>query len=355
MEVSIVDSTQQLKWEVTKEEFDNCVYPQSFKSPEVNVTIGNKKSKWIMRMYPQGYKDETKNNVYVVLEMLPGNMKYTVEFIMQIRGPNGSSFFPEPVEKLYANTINPAGYGKSFVSVFDGNGTWNNRATMVPFGPTENVNGLFEKFKNKIKVVATLIIYVEGKDYIHHKETSRNFMANHRSISELGMFSDLTIICGNKEFKSHRVLLASMSKIFKTMLTNEMFLESQEKSVKIDDSSPDIVEAMLFFMSNGVIPRDIHAKAFGLLYLADKYELQDLLKACEKSLVDNMTVENVIETLIIIDLHIPKSENRQKIIDFMKSNATEVTEVKDWIKFVLKYPNLVTEVVRSFAPKTLSG
>jgi hypothetical protein len=38
-------------------------------------------------------------------------------------------------------------------------------------------------------------------------------------------FSDLILVCQGKEIKAHRLMLAARSEVFKTMLTNEEFIE----------------------------------------------------------------------------------------------------------------------------------
>jgi len=353
-EVSVVDSTQRLKWVVSKEAFDNCVFPQRLTSPVFSVHVGKQKSKWEMTMCPNGYCERNKGDVLLGLRLhpvRPGDVKYTVQCVLGVKSKD--AFHPDTVEDLYANKGIMEKEGKLVTKVFNGNATQEERKVQVEtkkFGSKKNFRKRYLS-ENKFTLVATLVIYVEGVNYIHHRELARNFMANHRSMSDLDMFSDFMIVCKEKQFKCHRNVLASMSMIFNTMITNNCFLESTEKVVEIVDSSPDVVEAMLFFMTNGIIPHDIDAKAFDLITLANKYDLPDLKKACERSLVNNMTVENVIETLIIIDLYIPQSVNRPKIIEFVKSNAIEVTEAEDWTKFVQNYPKLVTEVFRELALK----
>jgi hypothetical protein len=106
---------------------------------------------------------------------------------------------------------------------------------------------------------------------------------------------------------------------------------------------------MLYFMTNGVIPRNINDIALDLIHLAEKYDLQDLMKACERSLANNITVEKVIDALVTLDLYNPASAFRKDVIQFIKNNVKEVTKTKDWTKFVQNYPNLVTEVVLSMS------
>merc|ERR1719186_1389359 len=128
--------------------------------------------------------------------------------------------------------------------------------------------------ENKITVVATLRIYVDRNEHIKKREREKNFVSSLRSISDLDSLADFTIICGGREFKCHRNILASMSTVFRAMLLNLQFVEGNENSVTIEDSSPDIVETMLEFMAKGVAPRDIDEKAIDLIALANKYDLQ---------------------------------------------------------------------------------
>ena len=69
-----------------------------------------------------------------------------------------------------------------------------------------------------------------------------------------------------------------------------------------------------------------------------------MIKICENSLVNNLTAESVIKTLIAIDLHVPNSKHRQKILDFIKAKAAEVVKSSYWKEFYVKYPDLVTEI-----------
>ena len=73
------------------------------------------------------------------------------------------------------------------------------------------------------------------------------------------------------------------------------------------------------------------------------------MEICESSLVDNLTAESVIETLIAIDLHFPNSQHRQKILDFIKDEAAQVVKSSHWKTFLVKYPDLVAEIVLSLA------
>ena len=77
------------------------------------------------------------------------------------------------------------------------------------------------------------------------------------------------------------------------------------------------------------------------------YRLDLLTVACETSLLNNLTPDNAVETLITIDKlkHISKQEHRLKVLAYIKKEADEVVKSKDWKKFVQNYPDLVTEIV----------
>ena len=71
--------------------------------------------------------------------------------------------------------------------------------------------------------------------------------------------------------------------------------------MRIPDASSTSVEAMVKFMYTGCVPANISDMVADLLHLADKYGLECLKKACEKTLADDLTVENAINTIILTD------------------------------------------------------
>ena len=118
--------------------------------------------------------------------------------------------------------------------------------------------------------------------------------------------------------------------------------------MEINDSSPEIVEALLEFMSKGQIPSDIDI-SMELIQKADLYGLDLLTKACVASMVKNLSSDNALEVLIIVDKlnYVPKPEHRQKIVAFIKKEANQVAKSNDWERFLQNYPSLVTEIFLS--------
>ena len=120
--------------------------------------------------------------------------------------------------------------------------------------------------------------------------------------------------------------------------------------MKIEDASPEIVEALLHFMSQGLIPSDIDEKAVDLLELADMYEIELLSEVCLDSMVDNLSADNALQTFVTVDKleHISNTDQRDKILDFIKKEKTHIVKGESWETFQKSYPSLVTEIILSF-------
>lgn len=85
------------------------------------------------------------------------------------------------------------------------------------------------------------------------------------------------IKCGEKEFKVHKIVLASQSPVFEKTLVTDM----REKSgiIDIPDTDP-AVEDLLVFIYKGTAP-NLSTLARELLLLARMYEMSHLSELCE--------------------------------------------------------------------------
>jgi len=341
--VSMVDSTVRLEWEVTKEEFDNCEFNEVISSPvyKVPTGTGDEQSEWVISLYPKGDDEESKDEVQAYLQLdsfIEEDVVFNVKFLIEVKTPTG--FWPTDfVKALYDK--NAAGVDMS-TSIFRmGKSMYGH-----PLCTTKKFSEMF--IQNKITVVATMAIFMEGELYLKHRNIAEEFVRDMRSMPELDMFYDLTVICGDQRLKSNKALLASRSWVFRAMLETDM-IEKMKGEIIIKDVKPDIMKDLLDFLSNGLIPDDLDTKAVEMMHVAQKYKLDGLTEACENSLINNLSVVNVINTLINVDLYVPRSEHREKILDFINSKAAEVIETEDWMKFVQNYPKLVTELYKRLA------
>ena len=74
--------------------------------------------------------------------------------------------------------------------------------------------------------------------------------------------------------------------------------ETENNEMRIGEVSTESVQGMVDFIYTGTIPANIGNLVGDLLHLADKYGLSCLKMACEKSLMDDLVVENAINTII---------------------------------------------------------
>jgi len=313
-----VDSPIRLRWEVTKQEFDNCEeFQNRLTSPKYTVRIGQNDVDWSVGLY-----QEDKDNVVIYLKLESDEETYTAR----------SWFGVETSQGLWSNPIK-----KNFD--FDGDASWGQDMGTPQEFAKHFVDG-------KLVVVAILEILMEGDNYSDHMKIADHYVDEMRSISNLDNLSDFTVISGSVHFPCHRVLLAARSKYFEAMFRNE----PEKKSLQMEEP-PEVVKDFLDYIARGCIPADMDAKAVDMILMADMYGLDLLTIACQTSMVNNLTAENAVETLIIMDKvkHVSKEEHRQKILAFIKKEAAQIARSKDWEMFVRNYPNLVTEIILSLA------
>ena len=119
----------------------------------------------------------------------------------------------------------------------------------------------------------------------------------------------------------------------------------------VPDATPDIVRVMLDYIYSGIVPANIGDIAPELIYVAKKYELKLLTRACEDALAYGLTTENAVKTLILVDRFVPQSEIRKEVLEleYIWGNAGAVMSSADWEDFVKTYPRLVTGLIQFIA------
>jgi len=328
---SQVDSTYRLRWEITKEQFDNCQYPDSFTSEKYFIEIDGEESVWDLKIYPKGDIEKSKNEVVVFLGLASTGKTYKIRYEIGIETPTG--YWPSDiVAKMYSRGSYEY-YSYSF-------GESDSNLHGYSLSSTDE----FEKHfvNNKVTVVASFVIYLEGNNYRDLMEVADEFVDDMRAMSSYENLTDFTIISGDSRFPCHRIVLATRSEYFEGLFRNE----PTKKELKVDES-PDLVKAVLEFVTKGLIPDDIDNNALDLILVSDMYGLDLLTLACETSLVNNLSPDNAVETLITIDKlkHVSKLEHRNKVLAYIKKDADKVSKAKDWKKFVINYPDLITEIM----------
>lgn len=117
-----------------------------------------------------------------------------------------------------------------------------------------------------------------------------------------GEFSDFTIICSDdEEFPVHRCILSVNSDVLKTMMQSQM-QESIENKLKVNDIDGLVMHKILLFMYTQEID-DINEHLEGLLYGAEKYQIQRLKDLCIDDMFENLNAGNAVEYFMLASLY----------------------------------------------------
>lgn len=198
-----------------------------------------------------------------------------------------------------------------------------------------------------IQVNATILCYTDPSEsvYEERKISQDNVLAGMRSLLKDTSFADVTIKCGNAEFKAHKAVLASQSPVFKKMLESDM-KEQKSGIIKISDIDHTVISDMREYLYTGSAP-NMDTLVKDLLNVANKYELSQLFAMCENKLKSEMKVANVIELLLLADLH-NSSYLKAACLNYIYHNSAAVYQTSQWKqlkKNCEKHASLLMEVM----------
>lgn len=139
-----------------------------------------------------------------------------------------------------------------------------------------------------------------------------------QSLLDNPVYSDVTLVCGHREFPVHKAILSARSRVFQAMFEHKM-LENERSRVEIEDIDSDIMIEILRFIYTGKA-QNLDKLADALLPAADKYCLERLKVQCEEMLCTTIDRDNVADILILADLH-SATQLRQQAIDFINTHS----------------------------------
>lgn len=156
-----------------------------------------------------------------------------------------------------------------------------------------------------------------------------------------GQFTDCTIVCEGREFKCHQNILAGRSSVFDAMFSHDME-ERRRGNVDILDLDSDTVHDMIIYIYSGKVGK-LEGKATGLLSAAEKYDLKELKQMCEESLCTKIDTDNVLDMLVLSDLH-GASSVRALALKFIVENGKEIVAQNGWREKLKMYPEIMADM-----------
>ncbi|OXU31614.1 hypothetical protein TSAR_003067 [Trichomalopsis sarcophagae] len=154
-------------------------------------------------------------------------------------------------------------------------------------------------------------------------------------------YCDISFLVDGKTFKAHKCILAKESPVFDAMFKIDM-KEKLLNEVIIEDIRPDIFEKLLRYMYVGEV-EDIHqAITVELLVAADKYAIDELKLKCGQTLIDNLSIDTAVESLMITDRYNMRSF-KATVIQFITSHSTDIVITPNF-KLLTAIPHVLYEV-----------
>ena len=199
-----------------------------------------------------------------------------------------------------------------------------------------------------IQVTASLLCVSCSEEAVDHTcavpmDKIRNEM---HSLYKEEVLTDAAIKCGGKEFKVHKAVLGSQSPVFKAMLQADM-KEKQSSVIDTPDITPAVMSDLVTYLYTGAAP-NVGKLAEDLLNAADKYGLSRLFTMCENELMMKIKVANVVDTLLLADLH-NATNLKEACLEFMRKHSADVHETNRWkyLKDNLdQYATLILEALK---------
>ena len=175
----------------------------------------------------------------------------------------------------------------------------------------------------------------------------KRYMEDMGNVFHAAKYTDVTIVCQDREFPCHKAILTGRSSVFEAMFSHN-FKEAEENKVEVvEDIDADTFEEMLIFMYSGKV-ENLKKNAANLMVVGEKYDLQDLKQMAEESLSLNLGVDNVLDVLVTSYLH--NATNLKTLaMKFIGENGKKVSAQKGWreklIQLQRMYPEMMADVI----------
>jgi len=197
---------------------------------------------------------------------------------------------------------------------------------------------------SKLAILCNLEYLSDASDHDAKELYATQLQADLIAMFESGTYADVTFLVQEKKLAAHKSVLASRSDYFKKMFDAGM-QESASNQVKVSDVEPSTFKTLLRFLYSGAVEEEQFDDLAKLVAAAEKYGMDELKKICESTMRANLQLENVIDALLIADIHNCSSLLRDAKTLF-KSLAKFLKNEDDWNKLAER-PGLLLELLRS--------
>jgi len=329
----------------------------SIQSSTFTVVANNKKSRWYLTFLPNGAAEEEEadtdheeedeeeisihGDVAVYLYQVSAYENYVNSLKFKISFSN-----PRNGDKML---VYDHGYGKKYR--YHDSWGWGICDILVPneFISEDSLTIVCEMNipgtdVTKIGYSSTDVGKITGHSRKESPNVSSKLVTDFERLLDTQTLTDVIIKCDNKILACHKAVLSARSSVFQAMFQHDM-KESNNNEVIISDLDFETVKDMVRYIYSGRV-KEIKDKSDLLLSAADKYDIKDLKDLCCQQLSTNLSVDHVIEVLVLSDLH-KATDLKQQSIQFLLQHKEEVFSQPDWKAKLKGHPDLLLEVLES--------
>ena len=293
-------------------------------------------SKWLLKFYPNGDGVKGYCSIYLCYQdKIPPTVE--AEFIVDLLEPDiplSSRCTPIHLDSMILRT-----FGQETLTW--GWKTWKTHDSAVIKRSRE---------ADKLTIYCTIRLYLNKVDItgstaqMDFKVPDSPVAANIENFWKTHKFSDFDIVVCGKNLRVHKFILAAHSPVFLAMFDHDM-KEQRLNKLEIKDIDYDVFEQMLCYIYTGKAKK-LKELAISLLSAADKYALEGLKYECEKILCSNITVENVLDILVLADLH-NTCQLKLQAMSFIMKHLKFIKGTAAWDAMIKTQSHLVIETLCS--------
>lgn len=163
---------------------------------------------------------------------------------------------------------------------------------------------------------------------------------------------DVTLHVMDKDYQAHKAILIARSSVFAAMFQHPMS-EKQTGIINIQDCDPDSFETFLEFLYCGKLEDLSFYSALHLYETSNKYNVQELKDFCSGYLMENLTVKNTCDAVILADKYddVQLISSAQK---FFNENYNEVFETTEWECLMKNNYRLANKLLKKMPKKKIT-
>jgi len=176
-----------------------------------------------------------------------------------------------------------------------------------------------------------------------------------RELYKRGEFTDVSLVCSDRTFYAHRIVLAAESEVFKSGLATapKESADGRQEIRLADITNPEAVKFMLDYMyqTDSAVWEDYNPRTQEInkdvLRLAQNFRLPGLTERAMHWLSKDLTTGNVVEVLTICE-DFGLSQLGERILEQLTQNKKALAEVANSPQ-IMKYPKLMQALLQQAA------